>query len=198
MLPVTPIATGVTPERLAGLRRWNLGLALLHFAQAVAILLLAGSFAITVTTSIPEGPPGTAVPAPASLFDVPIGVAVAVFLALAALDHLLTATVYRSTYERDLKRGINRFRLQPGCGCTRADEGGERRQHRHQLRDRRVHHYFRRVGDLGLRLRRPQLLVVLTHGLERQGAEPGVDRRAPVARLAGVVGPTGCVGGEAG
>jgi hypothetical protein len=60
----TPTATGVTQERLAGLRRWNLGLALLHFAQAVAIVLLAGGFAITVTSSIPEGPPGTAVPAP--------------------------------------------------------------------------------------------------------------------------------------
>ena len=106
----TPMATGVTQERLAGLRRWNLGLTLLHLAQAVAIVLLAGSFAITVTSSIPEGPPGAAVPAPASLFEVPIGAAVAVFLALAALDHLLTATVYRRTYERDLKRGINRFR----------------------------------------------------------------------------------------
>ena len=106
----TPMATGVTQERLAGLRRWNLGLTLLHLAQAVAIVLLAGSFAITVTSSIPEGPPGAAVPAPASLFEVPIGAAVAVFLTLAALDHLLTATVCRRTYERDLKRGINRFR----------------------------------------------------------------------------------------
>lgn len=53
-------------------------------------------------------------------------------------------------------------------------------------------------GRPDLILRRPQLLVVLTHGLERQGEEPGVDRRAPVARLAVVVGPAGCVGGEAG
>jgi hypothetical protein len=105
-----PVATGVTDQRLAGLRSWNLGLAVLHFAQAAVILALAGSFAITVTSSIPEGPPGTAVPAPTALFDVPIGWAVAVFLGLAALDHLLTATVYRSTYERDLKAGINRFR----------------------------------------------------------------------------------------
>ncbi|MEP6798069.1 MAG: heliorhodopsin HeR, partial [Lapillicoccus sp.] len=105
-----PMATGVTPERLAGLRKWNLGLTLLHLAQAVAIVLLAGTFAITVTSSFPEGAPGTGAPAPASLFDVPIGWAVAVFLALAALDHLLTATVYRGTYERDLRRGINRFR----------------------------------------------------------------------------------------
>jgi hypothetical protein len=105
-----PVATGITQERLTGLRRWNLGLTLLHIVQAGVIVVLAGGFAITVTSSIPEGPPGTAVPAPKALFDVPIGSSVAVFLALAALDHLLTATVFRATYERDLERGINRFR----------------------------------------------------------------------------------------
>jgi hypothetical protein len=104
------IATGVTAGRLRGLRVWNLGLTALHLAQAVAIVVLAGDFAITVTSSIPAGPPGSAVPAPDALFDVPIGWAVAVFLSLAALDHLVTATVARSTYERDLRRGINRFR----------------------------------------------------------------------------------------
>ena len=104
------VATGVTDQRLAGLRRWNLGLTVLHLAQAVVVLVLAGDFAITVTSSFPQGPPGTAAPAPDALFDVRIGWAVAVFLGLAALDHLLTATVVRPTYERDLARGINRFR----------------------------------------------------------------------------------------
>ena len=80
-----PVATGVTDQRLASLRSWNRGLTLLHFAQAAVILVLAGSFAITVTSSIPTGPPGTAAPAPTALFDVPIGWAVAVFLGLASL-----------------------------------------------------------------------------------------------------------------
>jgi len=105
-----PAATGVTDQRLAGLRRWNRALTLLHLAQAAAVVLLAGSFAITVTSSVPEGPPGTAAVAPEPLFDVPIGWAIAGFLLLAALDHLLTGTVARRTYERDLQRGINRFR----------------------------------------------------------------------------------------
>jgi hypothetical protein len=105
-----PTATGVSEQRLDGLRRWNLALTLLHLAQAVVIVLLTGGFAITVTSSVPEGPPGTAAVAPEALFDVPIGWAVAGFLLLAALDHLLTGTVARRTYERDLKRGINRFR----------------------------------------------------------------------------------------
>jgi hypothetical protein len=101
---------GVAPERLAGLRRWNLGLAVLHAAQAVVVLVLAGSFAITVTSSFPVGPPGAPAVAPARLFEVRIGWAVAAFLALAAADHLLTATWFRGVYERDLGSGINRFR----------------------------------------------------------------------------------------
>jgi hypothetical protein len=103
-------ATGVTTERLRGLRIWNLGLSVLHLAQAVLIAVLAGNFAISVTSSFPQGPPGTPPAAPATLFEVPIGWATALFLVLAALDHLVTATVARDRYESDLRRGINRFR----------------------------------------------------------------------------------------
>jgi hypothetical protein len=106
----TLVATGVTDARFIGLRRWNLGLTALHVAQAVLILMLADGFAIAVTSSFPDGPPGTPVPAPSTLFDVRVGWAVAIFLGLAALDHLLTATVSRGVYEEDLRRGINRFR----------------------------------------------------------------------------------------
>ena len=104
------IATGVDEDGLRSLRRWNLALTVLHLGQAVAVLALATDFAITVTRSLPTGPPGTA-PAPATaLFDLPIGAAIAAFLALASVDHLLTATAMRSTYEADLRSGINRFR----------------------------------------------------------------------------------------
>lgn len=104
------IATGVTPQRLRNLRVWNLSLAGLHAMQAVAIVVLAGGFSITVTAAFPEGPPGTRLPAPEALFDVRIGVAVGLFLALAALDHFVTATLVREMYESDLRGGINRFR----------------------------------------------------------------------------------------
>ncbi len=112
MARLTPLAsaTGVTSERLGNLHRWNVGLAVLHLGQAVLILVLTSDFAIVVTSSFPEGPPGTAVPAPSTLFDVRIGWAIVVFLGLAGLDHLLTATFARGVYERDLQRGINRFR----------------------------------------------------------------------------------------
>lgn len=103
-------ATGLTESNLSRLRRWNLGLSLLHGLQVLAVLLLANGFAITVTSQFPSGPPGSAAPAPKALFDVAIGSAVAAFLALAMLDHLLTATVLRSRYEADLRAGLNRFR----------------------------------------------------------------------------------------
>ena len=104
------LATGIDTARLAGLRKWNLGLAVLHAAQAVLVLVMASDFAITVTSTFPQGPPGTRLTTPEGLFDVPIGAAIAVFLLLAAFDHFATATFARPTYERDLGRGINRFR----------------------------------------------------------------------------------------
>jgi hypothetical protein len=103
-------AIGVDERTLSSLRLWNLALTLLHLGQAVAVIVLATSFAVTVTRSLPTGPPGTQPTAPEALFDLPIGSAVALFLMLAALDHLLTATVLRRTYDNDLRNGINRFR----------------------------------------------------------------------------------------
>ena len=96
--------------RLANLRAWNLVLTMLHLAQAVLIIVMAGDFAITITSNFPEGPPGTRLGTPASFFDLPVGPAVALFLLLAAVDHGLTATVWRDRYETGLRSGINRFR----------------------------------------------------------------------------------------
>ncbi len=100
----------ITPNRLSNLRKWNLGLSILHAVQAIMIAVMAGAFSITVTSTFPDGPPGTRITNPESLFGVNIGMCIAIFLALAALDHFVTATFARSTYETDLARGINRFR----------------------------------------------------------------------------------------
>jgi hypothetical protein len=103
-------APGVDDRSLRSLRVWNLALTVLHAVQAGLVLWLATDFAITVTESLPTGPPGTEPAAPQAVFDIPIGAAIAVFLGLAALDHLVTATLARGTYESDLRGGINRFR----------------------------------------------------------------------------------------
>jgi hypothetical protein len=106
----TVTATGVDEPALRGLRRWNVALAVLHAAQAIAVLVLASGFAIAVTLTSPTGPPGSPISAPETVFDVRIGWAIAAFLGLAALDHLLTGTVLRGRYEAGLRAGINRFR----------------------------------------------------------------------------------------
>ncbi|MFN7148486.1 MAG: heliorhodopsin HeR [Microthrixaceae bacterium] len=106
----TGVASGVTADRLADLRRWNIGLTVLHAVQAIIVLVVASDFAITVTSSYPDGPPGTRAPTPEALFEVRIGWAIALFLVLAALDHLVTGTAARAVYESDLRAGINRFR----------------------------------------------------------------------------------------
>ena len=106
----TTVASGVTSERLDNLRKWNLGLTLLHAMQAALIVVLSGDFVIQVVSTFPDGPPGARVPTAEQLFDVRVGFAIGLFLALAAIDHLVTATVFRGTYENDLRGGINRFR----------------------------------------------------------------------------------------
>src|SRR5690348_14673980 len=100
-------ASGVDEGSLRSLRRWNLLLTGLHLLQAIGVLALATDFTVAVTRSLPTGPPGTPVSSPEALFDVPVAAAVACFLALAAVDHLLTATALRGVYEADLRGGIN-------------------------------------------------------------------------------------------
>ncbi len=98
-----------TNARLASLRRWNFGLAFLHSAQAAAILALASDFSIPITTTFLEGPPGSDMRSdPTVLFDLRFSWAIAAFLLLAALDHLLVALPrFRPRYERNLAAGIN-------------------------------------------------------------------------------------------
>lgn len=96
-------------RRYARLRRGNGALAVVHAAQALLILALSNDFSLPVTGTFMDGPPGiTDLPAPQTLFDLPLGPAVAAFLLLAALDHALVAApgLHRS-YERNLGRGIN-------------------------------------------------------------------------------------------
>ena len=107
---MTTASVDVSARDLRVLRAWHLALTLLHLGQAVAVLALASDFAVTVTRSLPSGPPGTPPASPEALFQVPIGAAVAAFLGLAALDHLLSATALRRTYEDDLRAGANRLR----------------------------------------------------------------------------------------
>ncbi|MDO9496401.1 MAG: heliorhodopsin HeR [Nocardioides sp.] len=100
----------VAPGRQRGLRRLNIAAAVLHAAQAVAVVLLASDFALPVTASYLAGPPGTTPDDPVTLFDLSTGYAVAGFLALSAVAHLLVVTVWWRRYLRDLSRQRNAAR----------------------------------------------------------------------------------------
>lgn len=99
------------------LNKWNLIMAFLHAAQGVAILLLARSSTLPVNTSYltldslasRSGQP-VLVEASRHLFDVNIAYLMVAFFAVSAIAHLIIATIYRPTYEADLKKGINKAR----------------------------------------------------------------------------------------
>jgi hypothetical protein len=99
-----------TPERLSNLRTWNLGVGSLHLVQGIAILLLSTSFAIPVVAIVQTGPPGAegSLTLSRQFFEFNFPIAIAIFLFLAAGDHLLMALPpLRRWYEANLARGIN-------------------------------------------------------------------------------------------
>lgn len=105
----------VSPDAGRGLRRLNLGVGLAHLAQAIALFALSSDLAVPVTARFLDDDPvaalqaGGEVPA-TTVFDLPVGPAVAAFLLLAAIDHLLSAGPLRSTYENQLRTGRNNLR----------------------------------------------------------------------------------------
>jgi hypothetical protein len=96
-------------RRLRRLRWYNLVMGAFHAIQGVFVLVLANDFALPVTGSFLEGPPGG--PEPRSvqtLFEVRIAWGVAAFLFLSALAHWLIASpgIYE-WYRKNLLRGRN-------------------------------------------------------------------------------------------
>ncbi|HSG12862.1 MAG TPA: heliorhodopsin HeR [Gaiellaceae bacterium] len=90
------------------LRAANLALAVIHGGQAILVVVLGAALAIPITAQWADGPPGTALKSPETLFDLPVRWCVAAFLLMAAVDHLLVASPgIVSWYERNLGRGIN-------------------------------------------------------------------------------------------
>ncbi len=93
------------------LRVLNVVVGLAHLAQGLVILALANDFAIPVTGSFLSGPPGEGPGALEVLTDLRVAPFVALFLFLAAADHLLMATPpVRGWYEAGLRRGRNTAR----------------------------------------------------------------------------------------
>ena len=80
------------------LRRWNLGAAALHVAQAVVVVALATDFSLPVTGTYLQGPPGTIPQDPVVLFEIRTGLAVAAFV-----EH--RGLVLRPAHQREPRPG---------------------------------------------------------------------------------------------
>lgn len=94
--------------QFASLRRWNIGVGGAHLVQAVVILVLSNDFAIPVQAKVQGGPPGAALTIDKVFFDLRFSVAIALFLLMAAADHLLMAAPrVEGWYRSNLERGIN-------------------------------------------------------------------------------------------
>jgi hypothetical protein len=103
-----PIA--ISSGQFDRLRVMNLVVGLIHLGQAVLMLALSNDFSLPVTWAFLSGPPGTD-PGTAPAFDVPLGPLMALFLFLAAVDHLLIATpVLNGVYRRLLVQERNDIR----------------------------------------------------------------------------------------
>jgi hypothetical protein len=104
----TPASTStVAGAEYRRLRAWNGSLAVVHAAQAALILALSNGFTLPITITFMTGPPGSATTTN-TVYDLPIGPAVAAFLLLAAIDHALVAAPrIHGWYERNLRRERN-------------------------------------------------------------------------------------------
>lgn len=97
-------------EALRRLRIWNLAVGLIHAAQAGVVLALSNDLSLPITGSFLRADPVTVQgpTRPHFVLDLPIGPMVAVFLLLAAIDHLLVAAPrVHEWYERNLERRVN-------------------------------------------------------------------------------------------
>ena len=112
----TGAVAAIPVNRSTGLFRWNAVLAVLHFVQFVAILALSFAKSPVVTSPVVgtylrfDESTRNLVTAQRSIWDLPIGPAVALFFLMSAVAHFAMALPARRWYEAHLARGQNPIR----------------------------------------------------------------------------------------
>jgi hypothetical protein len=116
MSAAAPAIAGTAPiadDQAHSLFRWNAGLAVIHFIQFAIVMAISFAKDPIVTAPIVSSyltfdqATSTLVPAQRTLFDLPIGPAVAIFFLLSSIAHALVAFPARGWYQRSIARGQN-------------------------------------------------------------------------------------------
>ena len=111
MTAQTAVRDVIDESTFSRLRRFNVIAAVVHAAQAVAVLLLANDFTLPMTGTYLAGPPGTDPSEQVTLWNVPTGQAIALFLALSSVFHVIVASPpFFDRYREGLRRNHNYFR----------------------------------------------------------------------------------------
>ena len=99
----------VTEAKYVSLKRFNLGMGVLHLIQGILMLMLSNDSTLPVTASYVtyDEVTETFFSSPTTLFDVWLGPMVAMFLFISAIAHFTVATVAYNWYVRNLGKGIN-------------------------------------------------------------------------------------------
>ena len=94
------------------LRKFNLTMGVLHLAQGILILILSKVFTLPLSGSYLKFNAVTQnlEPTTKALFDLSLPMLIAVFFFLSAGFHFVIATIYNKDYNKDLSKGINKFR----------------------------------------------------------------------------------------
>ena len=81
-----------TVKQIKSLKGLNRIAGVFHLLQMFAVLALANDFALPMTGTYLNGPPGTTFSAPVVILETPVGLAVALFLGLSALFHFIVSS----------------------------------------------------------------------------------------------------------
>lgn len=101
----------INSQSSRSLRKLNSIAGIFHGVSALLVLLLSNDFSLPVTASYLTGPPGSTFTDPITLFNVRVGYAVALFLALSSIFHFIVASKrYFKQYTNGLANNINAFR----------------------------------------------------------------------------------------
>jgi len=89
------------------LKKFNLATAFVHLFQGILILILMSDFSVPIKATYLSEESGNLFQESKVLFDLQLGLLIALFLFLASLDHFLVATVRNDWYVKNLKKKIN-------------------------------------------------------------------------------------------